>query len=179
MNKATLLAGLLMAVLIWIGYQQWETAQTGPALRSFTPLAPEAAQTTQWPATAASTPVPPRGDSPLLPTESYRDASQSIQDSYVHGDKRMPPIERSSETEAPTEAELNNPEQYKQYETRQTRRVYQAYLKATDAELPRLQQQLEQGKQSGIAADELAKMEEKIRRIRDMRGQVQQTLAQP
>ena len=179
MNRPTLVVGLTIAALSLISYQWWASSHASQALS--TTVNPPAKDTPrpQWPQTPADTPTTPAGDSPLLPTDSYRDASQSLRDTYAQGDSRMPPIERSPEAESPTEAELSSPEQYKQYETRQTRRIYQAYLKATDSELPLMQQQLEQGKQSGVAPAEIAKMEEKIRRMSDMRQQVQQTLAQP
>jgi len=116
-------------------------------------------------------------DSPLLPmldpaTFPPVDAAQSMAETREHGDPRTPPIDRTPDREMPTSAELNNPKAYAQYEARQNAIVYKAYVASADKEIPALQSDVERAKKEGISPEQIKVVEEKMRRIQQMRDEL-------
>ena len=89
-----------------------------------------------------------------------------------HGDARAPAIVRSPEREAPTAAELADPEAYQRYEARQNQRLYSDYVKAADEAVPQLQKDIDRARREGLPEEEIRKGEEKLRRIQAMRDQL-------
>jgi hypothetical protein len=73
----------------------------------------------------------------------------------------------------PTAAELADPEAYQRYENRQNQRLYKAYVKAADDEIPQLQQDIARARREGMSEEQLKEGEEKLRRIQAMRDQLQ------
>lgn len=101
------------------------------------------------------------------------DGVEALRQSRLEGDVRAPALERTLVSrESPTTAELIDPESYARYEARQNERLYRSYLKAAEAEVPKLQEQLLKGRQSGLTAAQIAEGEEKLRRIEAMRSQL-------
>lgn len=125
-----------------------------------------AARGAPWP---PATPEPPARELkfvPLTPVDSGASAWISMAAARENGDPRTPPIERDVEPRsAPTPAQLADPQAYQQYGDAQHTRLLGAYVAAAATELPRLQADLERGRQAGIPAGQLAKLEEKIARI--------------
>ncbi len=122
------------------------------------------------------TPATPGQDSALPPLPEWQaDAAQSMSNAREHGDARQPAIQRDSPREMPTAQELADPEAYQRYEARQNARLHKAYVKAADAEIPRLQKDIEQAREAGMSPEQLAEGEEKLRRIQAMRDQLQST----
>jgi len=107
---------------------------------------------------------------PLTPLEPDEPATQSLADAREHGDSRAPPVQHTPESlDHPTPAELADPAAYQQYETRQNTRLYSAYVQAADANVPKLREDIARARMAGIAPEQIAKVEEKVRRIEEMR----------
>jgi hypothetical protein len=51
-------------------------------------------------------------------------------------------------------------------------KLYAGYVQAADAELPALRRDLARGREAGVAPADIAKVEEKLRRIEAMRAQL-------
>ena len=130
------------------------------------PAGDGAARGAQWP---PATPEPAARELkfvPLTPVDSSASAWMSMAAARENGDPRTPPIERDAEPRsAPTPAQLADPQAYQQYGEAQHTRLLGAYVAAAATELPRLQADLERGRQAGVPAGQLAKVEEKIARI--------------
>lgn len=106
---------------------------------------------------------------PLTPVDSSRSAWLSMAEAREHGDARTPPLQRDEARTPPTAAELADPKAYQQYQQGQQVRVLGAFVGAAAAELPRLQADVERGRAAGVPAAQIAKVEEKIRRIEQQR----------
>lgn len=103
---------------------------------------------------------------PLLPLDQSASATQSLAEGHLRGDPRTPPLVRASDNPlAASEAELADPKAYAAYETRQNLRVLAQFYQAAAQTLPQLRQDIERGRQLGIAPEKIAKAEEKYRRI--------------
>jgi len=125
-----------------------------------------AARGAQWPPATPEAAARALKFVPLTPVDSSASAWMSMAAARENGDPRSPPIERDGEPRsAPTPAQLADPQAYQQYEEAQHTRLLGAYVAAAAAELPRLQADLERGRQAGVPAGQLAKVEEKIARI--------------
>lgn len=116
-------------------------------------------------------------DSPLLPmldpaTFPPVDAAATMAETREHGDPRTPPIEMTPAREKPTPAELADPKQYAQYEARQNAKLYKAYVASADKEVPALQADIERAKKEGFSPEQIKVVEEKVRRIQEMRDQL-------
>lgn len=162
-------------LMIWQLWPQTEDTQTGQQTTSPSSSSkletPENTRTAAWPP-----PFPERNDErkfvPLLSTGPEISAAQSLAVTR-DGDPRTPPIARSQITqEMPTAAELADPKAYQQYEARQNTRLYTAYVLAADEEIPRLREAIARARDMGIAPADIAKGEEKLRRITAMQGQL-------
>lgn len=145
---------------------------------------PEAGSTTGLPSVQGSAMLPAgevvgsvsaNPDVPLaaIPDETLVDGVEALRESRLSGDGRAPAVVRDAASrEAPTAAELADPEAYQRYEARQNERLYRSYVKAAEAEVPKLQEQLARGKQGGLTPEQIAEGEEKLRRIEEMRHQL-------
>lgn len=136
-------------------------------------------QSANWPAfaTPSSAPVVIH-DSPLLPTEQYAAAAVSMTNARERGDDRSPPIEHSPAiADAPTPQELADPARYQAYEQRQQIKLYQSYVDASKQALPQLANDIARAKAQGdIPAQQIAKMEEKQRRMQQMDIELQRKI---
>lgn len=101
-------------------------------------------------------------------------AIASMADARVNGDDRAPPIGSSTPGELPTPEELESPELYLEYESRQERKIYQAYVKAADIKIEMLEKQIAMAKERGLPEEELQVGIEKVKRIREMKAQLLQ-----
>ncbi len=126
---------------------------------------------------APSTPAPAQGASmaffsapesaPVVP------AALSMASTRLHGDPEAPPIARSEEAPVlPTPAELADPKAYQAFEARQNVRLYAAYVRAVDQQVPILRDDIARGIAVGIAPDKIAKAQDKVRRLQEMRAQL-------
>lgn len=176
--KQLFLAALVLVVLLlgWVLLSR-------PAAAPTTVLAPAAvdAQEQATPAatdinTRAGAAVPLAGDGeypqPGDPIELDPEAIASLREARLHGDPRTPPIERSAPRELPTAEELADPERYQEYEVRQERKVKQAFVAAAGPEAEKLRADIARGREMGIPEEEIAKAEEKLRRLEAMRAQL-------
>ncbi|MDM5177713.1 hypothetical protein PO883_10970 [Massilia sp. DJPM01] len=132
---------------------------------------------------SAGTPAPPAArpwlDAWPAPTqaapagEAALPAAQSLAQTRLHGDPQAPPIALDVPARArPTAEELADPKAYQAFEARQNAQVMAAYVKAVDEELPRLRDDIARGRAMGIAADKIAKAEDKARGLESMRAQL-------
>lgn len=111
---------------------------------------------------------------PLLPLARQEPAAASMAAAREAGDERAPPITHTPDSlEAATPAELADPEAYRQYEQRQHARLLSNYVKEADKLLPKLEQDIERGRAAGVSPADIAKAEEKARRINEMKRQIQ------
>jgi hypothetical protein len=129
------------------------------------------------PETAAAPALPAQDSVLLAVAESKADATQTMSHAREHGDARQPALQRDAVRDMPTAAELADPDAYQRYEARQSQRLKKAYVKAADAEIPRLQKDIEQAQQAGMSPEQIAEGEEKLRRIQAMRDQLQANTA--
>lgn len=104
-------------------------------------------------------------------------AHWSLADARTAGDDRAPPLQRAApEAPAPT-WELDDHRAYARREQAQHQAVQRAFVAAADRELPLIEQQIARGRALGLSAEQLAKGEEKLRRIAAMRAEMQAALA--
>lgn len=104
-------------------------------------------------------------------------AAWSLADARVAGDDRAPPIQRSAEAAATPAWQLDDHQGYARREQDRHQATQRAFVDAADRELPRLDQQIEQGRAMGLPPEQLAKGEEKRRRIAEMRARMHAELA--
>jgi hypothetical protein len=98
----------------------------------------------------------------------------SMRQARLEGDPRAPAIGKYHEREVPTEEELADHEQYLEYERRQKKRVYRAYVEASKIKTTQLREMIEKGKDEGVSAEDIAFAEDKIRGIEKMAITLQQ-----
>ncbi len=110
---------------------------------------------------------------PLPPVDSSAPAWLSMAEARVHGDPRSPPVvhDAPAAEPPPTAAQLADPQAYRQFEQGRHARLLASFADAARDEVPRLRADVERGRSAGVPESELAKMEEKIRRIEAMREQ--------
>lgn len=175
--KRAVIAGAVL-LLTTAGWMAWRADGAAPSPRAEAGQGPSqagagAAHSAQWP---PATPEPPARELkfvPLTPVDSSASAWMTMSAARENGDPRTPPIERDAEPRsAPTPAQLADPKAYQQYEEAQHTRLLGAYVAAAATELPRLQADLERGRQAGIPPEQLAKVEEKIARIQRLSAQI-------
>lgn len=102
------------------------------------------------------------------------EAVAAMRQARLEGDPRAPKLGTHHEREIPTEEELGDHEQYLEYERRQQKRIYRAYVDASKIKTAQLRSMIEQGKTEGVSAAEIAFAEEKIRGIEEMAIKLQQ-----
>lgn len=179
MNKDILIAAAIIVTTGLISWQFWPQSEDMKALQPIaaTPSSANAAgnsgnlRTSAWPP-----PFPERTDErkfvPLLPTGPQLSAAQSLV-ATRDGDPRTPPIQHNQiNQEMPGPAELADPKAFQAYETRQNTHLYAAYVQAANEEIPRLREAITRARDMGIAPADIAKGEEKLRRITAMQVQL-------
>ena len=102
------------------------------------------------------------------------DAIASMSAARINGDERTPPLSAPAARVMPTTAELADEELYQKYETRQNKRVYRAFVEASQQKVAVIQSYIDQAEAGGISKEEVAFAEGKIRRIKAMAEQLQQ-----
>lgn len=117
-------------------------------------------------------------DSPILPIPDPLlfppvDAAATMANAREHGDARMPPLDQvKDQREPPTPEELADPKAYQRYEARQNARLYKAYVAAADEKIPELQADIDRARKAGFSKEQLKEVEEKVRRIQEMKDQL-------
>lgn len=106
----------------------------------------------------------------ITPLDSF--AIESMENARLHGDDRAPPIVRGAQGESATPEELESPELYLEYESRQERKIYKAYVEAADIKIEVLEEQIAIAQERGMAEEELEVGIEKVRRIKEMKAQL-------
>lgn len=102
-------------------------------------------------------------------------AIDSLSNARIHGDARTPPLNKTrSRDELPTEEQLEDPEQYFEYEQRQSKRVYRAFVEASKVKVARIREMIEQGKEAGVPQADIDFAEEKIRSIEEAAANLQE-----
>ncbi|NHZ61241.1 hypothetical protein [Massilia genomosp. 1] len=108
-----------------------------------------------------------------VPRAAPLTAADSMADARLHGDARTPPLAPRAAAEAgPGSAELADRHAYRAYEARQEARVMAAFASAAQREVPRLQADVERARASGIPAAQIARVEDKIRRLEQLRREI-------
>lgn len=102
------------------------------------------------------------------------EAIASMRQARMEGDPRAPKLGKSPEREKPTKEELTDHGQYLEYERRQQKRMFRAYVEASKIKTAKIRSIIEQGKTAGISAEQISAAEDKIRGIEDMATQLQQ-----
>lgn len=189
MRIGILIICMLAALALGIGLL-WPVAPMEPVQGANTAPPPPAAPVAE-PVPAPAPPAPPEvpppavaqagqdGEAEVPPEEDPvieldPQAIASLRESMTQGDNRSPPIGRSAPGELPTPEELDSPEGYLQYEGRQERRLKAAFVRAVSEEIPVLQQLIEEARARGLAPEQLAEGEEKLRRLQAMRDELLQ-----
>ncbi|MCH8619514.1 hypothetical protein [Undibacterium sp. TS12] len=179
MNKAIFIAASVAVTAGLLAWQFWPSTQDNPvpqqpastAASTTAQVRPEQVRAATWPPA-----FPERNDErkyvPLLPTGPELSAAQSLL-ATRDGDPRTPPMQHEqSAQETPSAAELADPKAYQQFEARQNTRLYAAYVQAADEEIPRLREAIARARDMGIPPADIAKGEEKLRRIAAMQAQL-------
>lgn len=111
---------------------------------------------------------------PLPPVDDSTPAWLAMAEAREHGDPRTPPVVHDApEVQVrPSAAQLADPQAYHQFEQGQHARLLASFAAAARDEVPRLRADVERGRAAGVPEAELAKMEEKIRRIEALRAGV-------
>lgn len=122
----------------------------------------------------ASTQLDDSSDTSIEEFVPNPDAVASLRQARLKGDPRAPKLGEYHERETPTEEELADHEQYVEYEKRQQKRVYRAYVEASKIKTAQLRDMIELGKAEGVSEEEIAFAEEKIRGIEEMAITLQQ-----
>ncbi|NHZ88382.1 hypothetical protein F2P45_04980 [Massilia sp. CCM 8733] len=105
-------------------------------------------------------------------------AADSMAAARLHGDPRTPPLAPPAAAWAgPSPAQLADRHAYRAYEAGQDARVMAAFASAAQREVPRLQADVERARASGIPAAQIARVEEKIRRLEQLRREIAEPAA--
>lgn len=178
MRRITVIAALLgAAALAWYA---WPAAgdsagQPGaPPAASATSAAAPAGDRQQWMQALADHPQQEPERVPLPPVDSSAPAWLSMAEARENGDPRTPPVahdDPATRAQA-TAGQLADPQAYRQFEQGRHARMLSSFADAARDEVPRLRADLERGRAAGVPEGELAKMEEKIRRIEALRDGV-------
>lgn len=186
---------LVGAVLGWLAMagpdRAWETAAASPALspsasaaglqgqgKSDAVAPEEMAASGPGPVVApASAPVDAASAPASGPAGAEVPAAWSLADARASGDDRAPPMRRQAPEAATPAWQLDDRQGYARREQDRHQAVQQAFVSAADKELPLIDQQIERGRAMGLSAEQLAKGEEKRRRIAEMRARMQAELA--
>ncbi|MFZ6657940.1 hypothetical protein [Undibacterium sp. TJN19] len=179
MNKDIFIAAAILVTTGLITWQFWPQPEDMKALQQTT-LAPSSTMELDNPKQLRSSSWPPpfperveeRKFVPLLPMGPQLSAAQSLA-ATREGDPRTPPVLHNQIVqEMPDAAELADPKAYQAYETRQNTRLYAAYVQAANDEIPRLREAIARARDMGMTPADIAKGEEKLRRISAMQGQL-------
>lgn len=168
-----LFAALALAVVLAVGWML-----LGPVSNPQVPVIGIAPQQPALPPLADGPPRIPAGEmEPEMPPELASipldpDAIASLRGARVFGDPRTPPIERSPPREQATAEELADPEKYAEFEGRAERKLKRSYVIESEKYVAQLRDDVERGKAIGIPPDEIAKVEQKIRGIEEMRARL-------
>jgi hypothetical protein len=178
---------VVIAIIVAAVVGQWYVASNREAANAATGSAPAPTPPPEPAPRAADPPSPaPAGSQgePMLADESHGDGLRRVpippvdartpawlplSQARESGDPRTPPIQRDAPAEHPDASVLSDPEAYAAHQLAQKQRLAAAYAQAAAPELARLQADLEQGREAGVPAEELAKVTEKIRRIEQQR----------
>lgn len=164
---------LISVVVLGLWLRGDETTAAAPVAESVKAVAP-VRSAMSVPVQETAVPVIPAQDSALPAAPEWQaDAIQSMSNARERGDARQPALQRDTPREMPTAQELADPDAYQRYEARQNERLHKAYVKAADAEIPRLQKDIAQAHKAGMSPEQIAEGEEKLRRIQTMRDQLQ------
>jgi hypothetical protein len=104
------------------------------------------------------------------PYELDQYAIDAMTDARLNGDQRAPPIGQGVAQEGPTDEELESPELYLEYESRQEKKIYRAYVEAADIKIELLEEQIAKAKERGLPEEELQVGIEKVQRIKQMKA---------
>jgi hypothetical protein len=173
--------GLGLLLVLVIGFIVWlkpsgsipvppstpKAAQPVPALPPVTVDPPVIAY--NWGVGQTDSAILPMPDPVMFPPV---DAATSMAETREHGDPRTPPIDSAVAREKPTPTELDDPKGYARYEARQNAKLYKAYVASADKEIPVLQSDIERAKKEGFSPEQIKVVEEKVRRIQEMRDQL-------
>lgn len=165
------LALLVVAMVAWVALNP--TARDAGAGTPTAALPADSAPATDFAWTSS-----PAGDgdgdypSRVDPESLDPEAIASLRGAREFGDPRTPPIGRSEPREQATPEELADPEKYAEFEARQDRKLKRAYVVEAERYVAQLRSDIEKGRALGIPADEIAKVEEKVRRIEAMRAEL-------
>ncbi|GAB2845277.1 hypothetical protein GCM10027277_11690 [Pseudoduganella ginsengisoli] len=178
MKRITVIAAAVgAAALAWYMWPVRGEAVPQPVGRTAAPPSAPVARGDdgpQWMQAMADQPPQEPERVPLEPVDSSTPAWLSLAEARENGDPRTPPVVHDDPaTQAqPTAAQLADPQAYRQFEQGQHARLLASFAEAAKDEVPRLRSDLERGRAAGVPEAELAKMQEKIRRIEALRDEV-------
>jgi hypothetical protein len=171
------LIAALVLVIVVVASGWWLQAgrEAGTVAEAASPLSRPAVQLPpSTPPEVAAEPAVPARDVPLPPLpDTTANAADTMSAARLNGDAREPALVRDVELDAPTAAELADPEAYQRYEARQNQRFYDAYVKAAGTEIPQIQDAIARARASGMSEEQIREGEEKLKRIQAMRDQIQ------
>lgn len=99
-------------------------------------------------------------------------AIASMQAAREQGDPRSPSLSESIDRSLPTAAELSDYDAYANYEQRQSKEVYRAYVLSAEHKATYLRDMIAMAKKDGLPPEQIQEGEEKLRRIEAMRAEL-------
>lgn len=167
-----LFAALTLAVLLLVAWMLVRPAAPLPVADIGAAAAPATPLPAEGPPKIPAGPQEPEMPPELASIPLDPDAIASLRGARVFGDPRTPPIERSPPQEQATPDEIADPEKYASFEMRQERKVKRTYVIESEKFVAQLQDDIQRGKAMGIPPDEIAKVEQKIKGIQEMRARL-------
>ena len=187
--RLTLLAGLAVAVsagVYWLWPQDPAPQSVAERRVTHAPQHPAATMEKETPSNPAALPMidtvaerrlpPPDArierNPAAVPTPSPR-AVAALRESMRNGDPRTPPLVRNTDLrEPPSAAELADPSLYQQYEARQNQQVRASFVAAANRKMAELEGLIAEGKEFGIAPEQLEEGIAKLDKLREQRDQL-------
>ncbi len=101
-------------------------------------------------------------------------AIQSLKHARINGDKRSPPIHHSELTQRANPQQIDDPDQYSDFQANKKKQLISHYIQAIQPKIARLKEQIQEAKEKGLPAEQLAEGEDKVKKMQDMLNHLEQ-----
>ncbi len=102
------------------------------------------------------------------PIKLNSQAISSLEFARLNGDSRSPPIQHRVLNQRANSQQLNDPDQYSNYQANKKTQLVRHYVEAAQPKIDRLKEQVKQAKEKGLPPEQLAEGEEKIKKLEEM-----------
>ena len=102
------------------------------------------------------------------PIKLNSQAISSLEFARLNGDNRSPPIQHRVLNQRANSQQLNDPDQYSNYQANKKKQLVRHYVEAAQPKIDRLKEQVKKAKEKGLPPEQLAEGEEKIKKLEEM-----------